>query len=183
VRQLAEIGSFTLFVSTCFDDLMKRAIDEARFGGEERTQSLAYSPLKQPVDLPPSSDVPVVYQIFGALSTSPEYAVSEEDLLRFTHQLQSRDRRPERLFDQLRSKSLLLLGCSFPDWLMRFLLVSAKGEQLFSEQGSRGVVADRRTRADMTLVRFLERRRAMVYPQGDAIEFIGELHRRWYFLK
>jgi len=183
LRQLAEIRPFSLFVSTSFDDLMKRALDEVRYGGNDRTCTFAFSALRQSVDLPAATqDVPAVYQLFGALSTSPEYAVGEEDLLRFTHQLQLLDRRPERLFEQLRTKSLLVLGCSFPDWLLRFLLVSAKGDQLFGDQGSRGVVADRRTRADAGLVSFLERRRAVIYPHGDGNDFVSELSRRWQAL-
>lgn len=179
LRLLASISGFDLFVSTCFDDSLSRAIDEARFNRAPRTVNLAYSPVKQPIDLPNTIDCPIVYQIFGAVSTSPEYALGEEDLLRFTHQLQSRDRRPERLFEQLRTKSLLILGNSFPDWLMRFFLALAKGEQLFAEPGSRGVIADRRTRLDSSLVRFLDRRKASVYTAGDGVAFVAELHKRW----
>ena len=43
LKQLASITDFSLYLSTTFDDLLARAIDEVRFGGQPRTQRLAYS--------------------------------------------------------------------------------------------------------------------------------------------
>lgn len=36
--------------------------------------------------------------------------------------LQTPNKRPQRLFDHLRGKHILVLGCGFPDWLARFFL-------------------------------------------------------------
>jgi hypothetical protein len=189
LKKLAAITHFDLLVSITFDTLMEQALNEVRFGGANRVRSLAYSRLSEPADLPaeykPAYEaaesmpgVPAVYHLFGKLNAVRDYALREEDVLQFGHRLQSRDLRPQNLFDLLRARNLMLLGCGFPGWLTRFFLAAAKGEQLFSE-GARGLVVDAASSSDEALVFFLERHKTTCYPGGDASAFIDELHKRW----
>ena len=46
LRQLAEITHFNLFVSTTFDSLLEKAINEARFANAPETAVITYSPKK-----------------------------------------------------------------------------------------------------------------------------------------
>lgn len=46
LRALARIRHLNLFVSTTFDDLLERALNDERFGGAQRTGVIAYSPKK-----------------------------------------------------------------------------------------------------------------------------------------
>jgi TIR domain/SIR2-like domain len=180
LRQLAALTHFDLYVSTTFDSLLVRALNEVRFHGAAGTTALAYSEKRQVEDIPAGSGnrQPTVYQIFGKLDPTGDYGITEEKILEFTHRLQSRDLRPQNLFDALQTKSLLVLGCGFPGWLARFFLRSAKGEQFFT-QGARGVIADRATRQDTGFVMFLERRQTVIYNEGDAVQFVDELFHRW----
>ncbi|SPF52569.1 putative TIR protein [Candidatus Sulfopaludibacter sp. SbA4] len=180
LRQLAAITHFDLFVSTTFDSLLEQAVNEVRFSGAARTQAIAYAEKRQVEDIPAESGSarPTIFQLFGKLDATGDYGITEEKILEFTHRLQSRDLRPQNLFDALQAKSLLVLGCGFPGWLTRFLLRAAKGEQ-FLLQGSRGVIVDRSTRQDPEFALFLERRQTVIYSQGDAVQFVAELHRRW----
>jgi len=180
LRQLAAITHFDLFVSTTFDSLLEQALNEVRFQGAARTNAIAYSEKRQVEDIPAESNSarPTVYQMFGKLDPTGDYGITEEKILEFTHRLQSRDLRPQNLFDALQAKSLLVLGCGFPGWLARFFLRAAKGENFFS-QGARGVIADRATGKDPEFVMFLERRQTGIYSQGNAVQFTAELHRRW----
>jgi len=41
------------------------------------------------------------------------------------------------------------------------------------------MVADRAARQDQGFVMFLERRQTLIYEQGDAVQFVAELYRRW----
>lgn len=180
LRQLAAITHFDLFVSTTFDSLLEQALNEARPPGTPPTCALAYSERRQLEDLPADSgSAPrrTVFQLFGKLDGTGDYGITEEKILEFTHRLQSRDQRPQNLFDALRAKNLLAIGCSLPGWLARFLLRATKGDQLFT-QGSRGVMADQASRNDAPFVMFLERRQTAIY-EGDAVQFVNELHRRW----
>src|SRR5436190_9402453 len=135
LQQLAGITHFDLFVSTTFDSLMEQALNEVRFEGQARTRAIVYSEKRQVEDLSPDADRarPTVFQLFGRLDPTGDYGISEEKILEFTHRLQSRDLRPQNLFDARQTKSLLVLGCGFPGWLARFFLRAAKGEQFFSQ--------------------------------------------------
>src|SRR5205085_12068435 len=121
---------------------------------------------------------PTVFQLFGRLDPTGDYGIIEEKILEFAHRLQSRDLRPQNLFDALQAKSLLALNCGFPGWLARFFLRAAKGDRFLAE-GARGVIADRSSQHDADFVMFLERRQMVVYTQGDAVQFVAELHHQW----
>ena len=179
--KLAQILHFDLYLSTTFDPFMKRALDETRFGGMDQTESLANSILETVVDLPTDfkdHPRPLVYQLFGRATTSPEYAVTDDELLAFTHRLQTRDYRPANLFDHIKPRHLLMLGCSFPDWLARFFYCALKGEDILTK-GIRGLVADTETVRDGNLCRFLKRGQTLIFPEGDAVQFVSELHDKW----
>jgi hypothetical protein len=79
------------------------------------------------------------------------------------------------LFDQLRDSHLLLIGCSFPDWLTRFFLRTLRRERLGMDRDRYEAVADDRTNTDRSLVLFLQDCRIQVYPRGGTSEFIAEL--------
>jgi hypothetical protein len=181
--QLAGITEFNLFVSTTFDSLLEQAIDRVRFGGMAVTESLAYAP-NNVKDLERARDKlyrPTVYHLLGKLSTAPTYVISDEDLLEFVFALQSETHRPERLFDELEGSHLLILGENFSDWLARFFLRAAKQRRLSEERSVLEIVADSRTRRDASLVLFLHHfsPRTRVFHGGGAVEFVGELARRW----
>lgn len=181
--KLAEIEPLKLFVSTTFDPLLERAINQVRFGGKERTEVFAYSQHRT-VDLPgdqKSTGRPQVFHLLGQLSPlRDEYAVTEEDTLEYLTLLQADTRRPNNLFDELRRQPLLILGCSFPNWLARFFIRCARGERLSLTHGQI-VVADRQVREDSVLLEFLESysEGTTVFQDGGAVEFVDEMHYRW----
>ncbi len=181
--QLARIRPLKLFVTTTFDPLLQRALDEVRFGGQPRTRVLAYAPTAvQDLDRPIKElDGPLVFHLFGRISAVPDYAVTEEDILEIIHSLQSENRRPDLLLDELGSHQLLFLGVRLPSWLARFFLRVAKRERLWLARGKTDIVADERLREDPGLVAFLQRfsSRTKVYQGGGAADLVAELSRRW----
>jgi hypothetical protein len=184
LRQLAEITDFNLYVSTTFDSLLEKAINEVRFGNASGTSSIAYSP-KRVDDLPSSKDKlakPTVYYLMGKLSATGAYVISDEDLLEQLCDLQSPARRPERLFDELKKNHLLILGEDYSDWLVRIFLRTAKGGRLsLSAQGVFEILADSKTHRDPGLVSFLVHfsSQTRVFGARGAVEFVDELWNRW----
>jgi hypothetical protein len=157
LRQLAEIRQFNLFATTAFDSLLETAINEVRFGGAPRAQTIAYAP-NNVRDLETSKRsliAPTVFHLFGKLSASPSYAVSDEDLLEFLNALQSESRRPERLFDELENNHLLIVGGNFSDWVARMFLRAAKRRRLSDPREVLEILADDRSGNDPGLVAFL----------------------------
>jgi hypothetical protein len=160
--EIARIPRFRLFVTTTFDVLMERAVDEARFDGQRQTLAFAYAPSDRQ-DLPPEFDRlgrPAVFHLLGRLSGTPHsFAVTREDRLEFMDSLQSRP--PGFLFDKLRESDLLILGSRPSEWLARLLA-----------QGGTGVDAP---------VLFVERAKGTTEapPVGSAVEVVRELGRRF----
>jgi hypothetical protein len=181
LRQLAAIRPFRLFVTTTFDGLLTRALNEVRFGGQPKTRVCAYAPAESedvPADL--KNGPPVVYHLLGRLSATPAYAVTQEDTVEFFHSLQSSVGRPQLLFDELNRHSLLILGSSLNGWLARFFMRMAKRQRL-SAGGKTDYIADSMMSTDPNLVLFLTHfsRGTRIFRSGGAIEFVAQLHERW----
>ena len=182
LKKLARIDAFTLYVTTTFDDLLKRALDIERFGGAEKTQTYAYSP-EQVEDIPDSVDrlrEPTVYHLLGRASKVRPYVVTEEDTLEFVHALQSDTRSPKLLLDGLGSHSLLIIGSGYSDWLARFFLRVTKRERLLLARRKTDFLADSRVRDEAGLKSFLRHFNAgtKVF-ETDGPDFIDELAERW----
>lgn len=183
LRQLARIREFNLFVTTTFDSLLAKALDEERFAGAPRTQSLAYAP-NHTQDLAPDfrrSAAPTVFHLLGRLSASPDYVITEEDTLEFFTSMQTESKRPNVLLDELKSSHLLLIGNTFPDWLTRFFIRIAKCGRLSAQRSELEIIADRRSHEDQNLVMFLKNfsYRTQIFAQGNAVDFVRELHARY----
>ncbi len=180
---LAGIAPLNLFVSTTFDNQLANAIDAKRFGGNAKTEVIAYS--KEDVqDL--RSDKkglqrPVVYQLLGKLSAAPDYVVCDEDMLEFLHTMQTKSHRPELLFDELKNNHLLILGCNFSDWLSRFFLRLAKGKQLSDRRDEGEILVDAKSARDSNLSMFFNHfsYSTKIIP-GTPADFVAELARRWH---
>ena len=181
LRQLAAITDFDLFVSTTFDGLLETAINCERFGGVPSTDVIAYTP-NRVSDLPAERERltrPVVYQLFGKLSASPSYVISDEDLLEYLCALQSEHLAPERLFHELEHNHLLMIGSSLSNWVARLFLRMAKRQRLSAPRDVGEVLADDHTLEDERLVRFLQQVSLHTRIYGGAERFVAELAARW----
>jgi hypothetical protein len=180
LRQLAAIPEFDLFVTTTFDPLLENALNLERFGGAASTEVLAYSP-NRVVDLPVERDRlerPVVYHLFGRLSASPTYVISDEDLLEFICALQSEHLAPEKLFHELEHNHLLFIGSNFTNWLARLFLRMAKRQRLSDPRDVGEVLADDHSSQDERLVSFLQQVSVRTRIYTGAERFVHELHDR-----
>jgi TIR domain-containing protein/SIR2-like protein len=182
LRALAGIPGFDLFVSLTFDSLLADAIGAARPGGGPHAEQIAYSP-NAVRDLPcPKRELrqPVVFHLLGRASASPDFAICDEDLLEFLHAMQDKQRQPKVLFDELRGNHLLILGCSFGDWLARFFLRTARSLELSQKRRRWDVLVGGRMAQEGKLALFLESFSSdtRVVPL-TAVQFVTELARRW----
>ena len=181
LRQLASITDFDLFVSTTFDPLLETAINLERFGGAPSTEVIGYAP-NRVSDLPAERERltrPVVYHLFGKLSASPTYVISDEDLLEFLCALQSEHLAPERLFHELEHNHLLVIGSGLTNWVARFFLRMAKRQRLSAPRDVSEVLADDHTAQDERLMAFLQQVSVHTRIYRGAERFVAELSRRW----
>lgn len=188
---LAAIDAFDLIVSVSFDDLLTRALDQVRHGGQARTEVIAFAPNRSADLTQPRSAASAqprdrqrrstVFHLLGRSSSAPDSVTCDDDRLEFLHALQDDARRPKLLFDELRNNHLLLLGCRLPDWAARFLLRTAKGERLSAQESDTvEILVGTAAAADVELAGFLAafRPSARVVPMATE-DFLAELRRRW----
>jgi hypothetical protein len=181
LKRLAAISDFDVFVSTTFDSMLEGALNSVRFGGAPSTDVLSYAP-NRVADLPAERDRltrPVVYHLFGKVSASPTYVISDEDLLEFICALQNEHLAPEKLFHELEHNHLLFIGSNFSNWLARLFLRMAKRQRLSDPRDVGEVLADGHSGSDERLVSFLQQVsvRTRIYMGAD--KFVEELHERW----
>lgn len=181
-QELARISPLNLFVSLTFDSLLADAINSVRFGGNPKTDVLAYTP-NDVQDLNAGKknlDRPVVYQLLGKLSASPDYVVCDEDLLEFLKAMQTDSRKPNLLFDELQDNHLLFIGCDYSDWLVRFIIRISRNQPLSMRRDYMEVLVGDNIVNNESLVMFLENfsYNTKLVP-GTGAEFVAELARRW----
>jgi hypothetical protein len=178
LRQLAAIRDFPVIVTTTIDHLMEAAITEGR-GPLEAPLQVVFTRSGNAVsnDLPKDfvpRGRPTVFHLFGATCYDPgKFAVTEDMLIEFSWALIDQEYAPKRLYDFLRGKTILLLGCDFPDWLERFFIHAltrrADAPAVWYVSGCHL----------SGLHDYLERRNAHLLPPQSPVDFVAELHRRW----
>jgi len=187
LRRLAQIRDFDLFVSTTFDPLLARAINEARFRGEARTRELWFSPNQSTAEQqqnarPPSPDEAVVFKLFGEVSSLPQYAIHDEDVLEWLHALVSETARlPEWLISRLKGNPILFIGCHLSDWVGRMLTRMASNDRL-SLASKQFFIVGEGIRRYPGLVEFFKAFCGAARVQvltADPTAFVAELHERW----
>jgi serine/threonine protein kinase len=193
LQQLASISPLKLFITTTFDPLMEKALNQVRYDGMPSTKVRMFAPSLpgSPGDLLDEDllsarvgrhQYPVVFHLLGKLGMNPlNYVVTQEDVVEFFHCLQS-EKRPTHLLGELRnpSHSLLILGLKFNDWVSRFFVRIANDNRLHVVTGkSTFYLADKY--ADQNFVLFLRtfNEETEIYPGSGAVEFVQELHERW----
>jgi TIR domain len=180
LRKLATIEPLRLFLSTTVDSLLAKAL------GSPADHVFAYAPNSVLTDIPRDyarSPHRVVFHLFGRISGIPDSALIDEETLEFIWKLheESMSGRLANLFDELRTKRLLLIGNAHPDWLARFFVRLSRRDRLYSGNEAREFVADGAVVADIHLRDFLENFSPQTKSFGVAnpIEFVDQLAEKW----
>ena len=182
LRKLARIKPLKLFVTTTFDTFLERALNEVRYDSAERTVAVAYSPKDNNRDLTTEmldSNRSIVFQLLGQITSDANYVATECDLVEFTHSLHAKG--PARLFQALGESNLLLLGNSFPPWLWRFFLRTAKNQVFWMRRQKNEVLIDTHISEDGRLRNFIEcfSDETAVCEELGPVEFVNELYEKW----
>lgn len=180
--KLAKIRQLKLFVTTCFDPYLVKTLNQVRYKGKDKTEVIEFYP-GSTKDLPEEVDYltgTLVFHLFGKLTAAPDYAVTDEDILEFMHELQSEHTRPKLLFDALVKQNLMMVGCQLYDWLGRFFVrIGNRHRLIISKEKTDFLVGDQ-VRREINLAEFLLHfsSRTKIFPL-QSIEFVDELYRRW----
>ncbi|MGR9086005.1 MAG: toll/interleukin-1 receptor domain-containing protein [Gammaproteobacteria bacterium] len=180
--QLSEISDFRLMVTLSPDFLLARAL-KARRAANEIIHS-PYLPTSEAVDLAPdwlkrTGETHLLY-LFGKVKSTPVYAIHDEDILEYAHNLLVRGSNvPVRFLGELQQRNLLLLGCNFPDWLSRFFMRLTNQTRLADKKTRAWLVEDIESQPGLTLFLKSFSRETEVLSDLAPEAFVAELHRRW----
>jgi hypothetical protein len=193
-RKLAEITGFDTILSVNPDNFMERAFEAAEIPiNEPVNYSIPLPALDQ--DRNQDQALVSIYNLMGNIQ-GYNFALTEEQSLEYLHLLQKgEDTICKDLFDAIKDKAILLIGCSFPNWFMRFFIRIIAKERFKNGIKTKYVACDR-TLQDIELSYFLEHNATKVIRIGspsvskkdedkddevyrDSIEFIDEMHRVW----
>ena len=196
-RKLAEISGFDTILTVNADNFMERAFEAAEIPVNE---SVNYSIPLPALDQDRRQDKALVsiYNLMGNIQ-GYNFALTDEQSLEYLHMLQKgEDTICKNLFDAIKDKNILLIGCSFPDWFMRFFIRTIAKERFKNGVKTKYVACDR-TLQDIELSYFLQHNAAKIIRIGtdpmpmengegmgdqdrvyrDSIEFIDEMHKIW----
>jgi hypothetical protein len=187
LNDLASITDLRLLVSTTPDRMLAAALNDSRFEGDPGTRELTFSPTQSTTELnqndrPASSLDTVVVRLFGEATSTPQYAIHDEDRLEWLHALMSGAASlPDWLAYQLKQQPMLFIGCEIPDWIGRFLLRVTSNSRLSLERKQFFVVNSPTARVP-SLSNFFATycRKAQVQELEMAPDaFVAELRSRW----
>jgi hypothetical protein len=187
LRDLAAIDDLRLFVTTTPDRLLARAINEVRYRGAEAAREVSFAPNQSTAEHARNAQAAapnetVVLSLFGQATSTPQYAIHEEDRLEWIHALLSDNASlPDWLNHQLKEQPLLFIGCEIPDWLGRFLLRYSSNARL-SLQRIPFFFVGCSTSREPSLSSFFSTycRRSLVQQLDmEPTAFVAELRTRW----
>lgn len=186
LRELAQIDDLRYFVTTTVDDVLAKAVDAVRYGGQPRTEQVEYAPDGLPNDRSTDLDDTesdarsAVLYLFGKAAVSPVFATHDEDVLEFLHGIQAGlGRAPKRFFSEIRSANLLLIGCHFPDWLSRFLVRVAAPKRLSEQPRRKDFIIDPMAEEPEFVVFLTTFARNTRISTMSPAAFVSELLARW----
>ena len=125
---------------------------------------------------------PFMFNVFGSLLNTIDPALTEENMLEFTTQFNEKmsDVKAVNLLNALQTRNLVFLGCSFPNWMVRFVLRLLSNQPMHSWGRTLRkilVVNDPSPLRD-TQFDFLKNYRVATYA-GDTGQFVDELYAQW----
>ncbi len=184
MEQLAQISDFRLVVTVTPDSLMTRALE----GAGRAVNEVVHSP-KLPTDQ--GSDLPAdwarvggpvqLLYLFGKARSNPLYSIHDEDMLEYAHNvIVGGNNTPRAFLGALQDRSLLLIGCNFPEWLSRFMLRATRRGRLADQRGVQGWLVEP-LRTEDPVIGFLGKYSpaTSVLSSITPAAFVDELHRRW----
>jgi hypothetical protein len=180
LRTLASVSQCRLFFTLGFDPLMERALNLLRGAGRPVTKSWNFSLDSVAVDLPnPAASGTLVGYLFGKASPNPGYLLWDADAIEFVWQLQRQLPALNTLGQTLSENNLLILGTSFPDWLLRFLLRAIRQRPFTEGSGKNFLLANAEPPSQADAVLFYDSlgRGIQVLP-GNPVAFTREFCRR-----
>ena len=127
---------------------------------------------------PANYNEPFIFNVLGSLQNTVDPALSDEDMMEFVGSFKERLDKFNclNIKDTLKTRPLLFIGCTFPDWMVRFFLRLLSLSPM-SEWANRKIFIVNDSTEKMHLD-FLKKYKVIQFDMNTG-EFIHELAERW----
>ncbi|MEO8765960.1 MAG: toll/interleukin-1 receptor domain-containing protein, partial [Ginsengibacter sp.] len=122
---------------------------------------------------------PFVFNVFGSLLNTVDPALSEEDMLEYVGHFKEKMKSAINIINALKNKNLLFIGCSFPDWMVRFVLRLLSNEAM-RDWGTKRTIMVVNNISDLRNIQyeFLRNYDVVTY-ENNTSDFVHELAMQW----
>ena len=179
LKDFLSISELDYFINTSlYNNVLAGVFKNTRKEGANSIKSINFSIQSTCPDSGVLDDLkePFVFNVFGSLLNDP--ALSEEDLLEYTSAFNKKIDNAPNIISALK-RNLLFLGCSFPDWMIRYILRLLSTEALHDWGTKRRIyIVNDQTDFSNRQVNFLENYKVITY-KGTTLDFAKELSDRW----
>jgi hypothetical protein len=185
IRQLGAITDFQLLVTVTPDNMLARCVAKR---SRVHLNEIVHSPNNHSAD---ANDLPADWKsrrndayllyLFGKAQRTPRYAIHEEDVLEYAHNVIALGNSVPRAFlAELLERDLLFIGCRFPDWLSRFFLRATNRQRLSGEREKREWMVERLEPTEsLTLFLNSYSKDTEILSKMEPAAFVDELYLRW----
>lgn len=182
LTEILGISDFNYFINTIvYDNILQKIVTKTR----NQTLSAINFSINEPFLDSGNLETlqsPFVFNVFGSLLDTVDPALSEEDMLEFTTRFSEKmnDVKAINLINALKTRNLLFLGCSFPDWMVRFILRLLSNQPMHSWGTTlrKIVVVNDPSPVRDAQFNFLKNYKVVTY-EGDTNQFVNELSSQW----
>lgn len=186
-RKLAKITNINTILSVNFDNFLERAFEAESIKLNNSINFSIQDNNYSDESINYDKALTRIFNLMGNVKDS-DFALTEEMQLEYLYSLLiGKNANIKALFEAVKNKSILFIGCSFPNWFMRFFIRTISKNRY--KTGRSKFVASDRTTQDIDLSTFLENNKTSVIPIGvsmkssekaetvykNSIEFIDKL--------
>ena len=179
LSEFLKITDLKYYINTAvYNNVLEKKITEVQRNNASSINFSINEPFSDSADLEKLTD-PFVFNVFGSLLNTVDPALSEEDLLEYAGSFKEKTSGANNILNALRNKNLLFLGCSYPEWLVRFALRLISNEPMHEWGNKRTIiVVNDKTEFRQKQNNILKNYEAVTY-EGDTQQFVTELVKQW----
>lgn len=180
LNDFLQIKNLNYFINTAvYNSVLESKLQEVR---KQPVTSLNFSirdeEFKSNIDLE-NLEQPLVFNVFGSLLTTVDPALSEEDLQEYAWLYKEKMSGATNIINVLKNRHLLFLGCTFPDWMTRFILRMLTNEPMH-EWGTNRTIIIVNDDSEFRKKQFEELKYYdVVTYAGNTGDFVKELSEQW----
>lgn len=179
LSELLQIKDLNYYINTAvYNSVLEKKIQEVRGQQAGSVNFSITEPFADSTDMEKLNE-PFVFNVFGSLYNTVDPALSDEDLLEYTGFFKEKISNAVNIKNALSNKTLLFLGCTFPDWMTR-IMMRLLSHQPMHDWGTKRkiIIVNDDTEFRKKQYETLKNYKVITY-EGNTADFVKELVQQW----